>query len=60
MPQGPPQNDAPAQVVVGMTEAQVRALLGNPTVQTQVPGRGNVFVYTRQITFQNGHVVAVQ
>jgi SmpA / OmlA family len=58
--QGPPQGSLPqVQVELGMTEDQVRNILGQPTSQRQV-ARAKVYVYTKQVTFQNGVVTAIQ
>ncbi len=63
----PPQQVAPAaappppaQVELGMTEDQVRSLLGQPTTQRQPRTGAKVFVYSKQITFQNGKVTAIE
>ncbi len=56
------QTQAPvggAQVQVGMTEDQVRSILGQPTVSRNYGGT-TVFMYQKMITFQNGKVSAIQ
>jgi hypothetical protein len=63
VPEPPPPPESPApmpmQVELGMTEEQVRGILGQPNQQQGAP-QSKVYVYKKQITFQNGKVSDIQ
>ena len=56
----PPPPPPPSQVELGMTEEQVRSILGQPTTQRQPRANAKVYVYSKQITFQNGKVSDIE
>ena len=62
-PQAQPAAQAPAasaQVELGMTEEQVKSILGPPTSAKQPAAQTKVYVYRKQITFQDGKVAAIE
>ena len=59
-PSAPAAPVMPAQVELGMTEDQVKAILGPPTKASQPKGNMKVYTYHRQITFEDGKVSAIE
>jgi hypothetical protein len=59
-PPPPPQAAGAGIVELGMTEDQVKAILGPPAKASQPTGTTTVFVYHKQITFRNGKVSAIE
>jgi hypothetical protein len=51
---------AATQVELGMTEDQVKAIMGPPAKASQPTNTTTVFVYHKQITFRNGVVSSIE
>jgi hypothetical protein len=50
----------PTEIELGMTEDQVKSILGPPTKANQPAGNTKVYVYYKQITFRDGKVSSIQ
>jgi hypothetical protein len=50
---------APTVVELGMTEEQVKSILGLPTKANQPAGNTKIYVYHKQITFRDGKVSSI-
>lgn len=57
--QAQPSGAAGSQVQLGMTEDQVKGILGQPTVAKNYAGT-TVYLYQKTVTFQNGKVSAIR
>ena len=56
----PAPTAAPTDIELGMTEDQVKSILGPPTKANQPAGNTKVYVYYKQITFRDGKVSSIQ
>jgi hypothetical protein len=60
----PPQSAAPPpeplQIELGMTEEEVKSILGPPTKANQPAGNMKVYIYHKQITFRDGKVISIE
>jgi hypothetical protein len=56
----PAPTAAPKEIELGMTEDQVKSILGPPTKANQPAGNTKVYVYYKLITFRDGKVSSIQ